>query len=128
MSESVFNSHGISPAFSITSEEFVMNYFTAVTRISIDGVHPPILGPGGGYSAAFELLNLWFPWIDEKLVEPKYDGVCQHTGNASNRPTFIRDYHAICLMRAVDYILSPMYKGLIVASVGTVVPSPPPTS
>ncbi len=124
---SAFSATGTSPGFAITAEELTLNYFTAVTKIAIDGVHPPILGPGGGYTTAFELLNLWFPWIDEKIVEPKYDGVCQYLAVPSNRPSFIADYHAITLMRAVDYILAPRYAALIVATVGTVLPSGPPT-
>jgi hypothetical protein len=118
---------GVSPPFSITAEELILNYFTAVTRIAIDGVEPPSLGAYGGSSVAFNLKNHWFPWIDEKLVEPKFDGVCQHLGVVSNRPTVFKDFHMITLMRAIDYILTPQYYGYITAEVDTVLPEPPPT-
>jgi len=117
---------GVSPQFSVSAEDLTLHYRTGVTWIDIDGVHPPILGENGGYTAAMNLVNLWYPWADEKLVEPKFDGVCHYTAAISNRPTFIKDFHMIGMMRIVDKILAPSYQGLIVASVGTVVPSPPP--
>lgn len=118
---------GVSPQFSITAEELTLHLIAAVTRVSIDGVEPPTLGPGGLASAAYGQVNQWFPWVDEKIVPPKYDGVCQHLGVPSNRPTPIRDYHTIALMRAVDYVLAPTYWGMISASVDTILPVPPPT-
>jgi hypothetical protein len=118
---------GVSPTFQITAEELTLNYFTAIIRIAIDGVEPPTLGAFGGHSEMFNRRNVWSPWIDDKLIEPKYDGVCQFTGQASNRPTVMKDYHIITLMRAVDAILAPRYVAQIVAQVGTVLPAPPPT-
>jgi len=117
---------GISPAFPITAEEFRTWYTQAVTRTSINGVQPPILNGATGLSQAMLLFNQWFPWIDEQLVEVKYDGVCQYLGTPSNGPTLMRDYHIIALMRAVDYIFSPQYIATITASVGSVGPAGPP--
>jgi hypothetical protein len=117
---------GVSPIFPITAEEFKLWQSQAVTRVDIDGVEPPTLGEGGGHSAAHSLKNKWFPWIDEKLVTPKYDGVSQFLGTPSNRPTHIRDYHMISLMRAVDYILDPQYVGNLEARVDSVLPVSPP--
>ena len=118
---------GVSPQFSISAEELILHYRTGVTWIDIDGVHPPILGEAGGYTVAMDLVNLWFPWADEKIVDPKFDGVCRYTATISNRPTFIKDFHVVSLMRIVDRLLSPTYQGLIQVSVGTVIPTPPPT-
>lgn len=118
---------GISPAFPVSAEELKLMLRQGITRVSIDGVEPPTLGSQAGYSQAHTFANKWYPWIDEKIVEPKYDGVCQYLGTPSNRPTLIKDYHMIALFRAVDYILSPLYVGHIRAGVGTIIPEPPPT-
>ena len=117
---------GTSPAFSISAEEMKLNYFAWVTPVDIDGVNPPDLTQKTGFSVAMSLINWWFPWIDEKLVEPKYDGVCQYLGMPSNRPSYVKDYHTIALMRATDYLLQPRYVGLIRARVGSSSPNPPP--
>ena len=117
---------GISPAFPITDEDFQIWYTQAVTRINIDGVQPPILNNASGYTDAMSIQNKWFPWIDEKIVEPKYDGVCVYLGVPSNQPTHVKDYHVISLMRAVDYLLQPMYDSYIVATVTPVGPNGPP--
>ena len=119
-------STGISPAFPISAEEFRIWYGAVVTRIDIDGVQPPMLGANGGFSRMHAILNLWHPWLDEKIVEPKWDGICQFTGTISNRPTYVKDYHTISVMRAVDHLLAPVYIGEIRARVGSVTPTPPP--
>jgi hypothetical protein len=117
---------GISPVFPITAEELNLEYFTTVTPIDIDGVNPPDLGADGGHSYAMNYLNLWFPWIDEKIVEPKWDQVTQFLGLPSNRPSFIRDYHMIALFRAADYVMQPIYAAHIQGSINTPVPFPAP--
>ena len=128
MSQISTTAFGISPYFSITSEEFVLDFLTTVTPITIDGVPPPYLGDDGGHSHAMDMVNLWFPWIDEKIVEPKYDGVSQYLGIPSNRPGYIRDYHMLALFRAVDHILAPTYIGRFTAVTNTPAPiGPPPT-
>jgi hypothetical protein len=127
MSDSVsVSAVGTSPIFSITAEEYLLKYFQSVTKIPGDWVPPPTLGPQGGMSEGMKITNDWFPWIDEKLVEPKYDGVCQYLGIASNRPSFIKDYHMITLNRAVDRILAPAYVGVIRATVTGTGPGGPP--
>lgn len=118
---------GTSPIFSITAEEFLLRYYTKVTPVSGDFVPPPVFGVDGGFSQAMSFVNQWFPWIDEKLVPPKYDGVCEFLGIASNRPTYIKDYHMIALNRAVDYLLAPTYIGIIQVSSSTPAPQGPPT-
>jgi hypothetical protein len=118
--------YGVSPVFSISDERFKLWLAQAVTQVSIDGVSPPVLTTDHGYSDAFTLKNQWFPWIDEKIVEPKFDGVAQFLGAPSNRPTFIKDFHTIALMRAVDHILRPRYSAAIKAAVDTVKPTAPP--
>jgi hypothetical protein len=118
---------GISPAFAVSAEELRFHYLQFVTRTSIDGVQPPTLGDNGGSSVAFNRINKWMPWIDEKIVAPKYDGVAQYIGICSNRPTHVKDYHMIALMRAVDYFLAPEYIGVIQAGVDSVIPISPPT-
>lgn len=115
----------MSPPFTVTSEEFLLRYYQAVTRFSLDGVEPPILGAHGGTTVAINAVNYWSPWIDEKIVNVKYDGVCRYTGTPGNRPTFIKDYHTISLMRAVDYLLAPQYLGMIIGMADTVIPAPP---
>lgn len=114
---------GISPAFPITAEEFKLWRVQSVTRVGLDGVEPPLLGAGGGVSEAHRLFNLWYPWIDDKLLEPKYDGVAKYLGMPSNRPSPMKDYHTIALMRATDYILAPKYVGLIRATAGSAGPA-----
>ena len=116
---------GISPAFPITAEEFLQRFVQGITRVSIEGVSPPTLGEEGGYSGSMTYVNLWYPWIDEKIVEPKYDGICVHLGVPSNRPTLIKDYHMIALLRATDRVLDPNYEGLIWAEVDDVTPDDP---
>lgn len=123
MSNTVSNvATGISPAFPVSAEELRIIRRQAITRTSIDGVQPPILGLGGGPSWAHGLMNKWYPWIDEKIVEPKYDGIGVYLGQATNRPTPVKDYHMIAIMRAVDYILAPIYVAQINATVNTVTP------
>ena len=118
---------GVSPSFTITAEDFLLRYFTQLTPVDIDGVPPPVFGVDGGVSTGMDYVNLWFPWIDEKIVEPKYDGVCVYFGVPSNRPTFIKDYHMISLFRACDYLLQPIYQGSFQATVSPVIPNPPGT-
>lgn len=127
MSDLNLGATGTSPTFAIAAEEFVRHYLARVTRVAIDGVEPPTQGEGGGMSEALRLVNQWSPWIDEKIIPPKFDGVCQYLGVVSNRPTHMRDYHWIALMKAVDYLLAPRYSGLIISKVDTVIPAPPPT-
>ena len=117
---------GISPTFPVSAEELVMRYVTAVTRVETGGVEPPTLGAGGGYSEAMRHRQRWFPWLDEKIIEPKYDGVAAFMGLPSNRPTFIKDYHTIAMMRAIDDLMKPLYTATIHAEVDTVTPEPPP--
>ena len=116
---------GISPAFQVSAEEFIQRFLQGISRVSIDGVEPPTLGAEGGYSAAMTYINLWSHWIDDKLVEPKYDGICVYLGVPSNRPSLFKDYHLIALMRATDRILDPEYEGLVLASVDDVTPEDP---
>lgn len=120
------NASGVSPIFPITAEEMILDLFTTVTQIEIDGVPPPILGDDGGYSTAHEFVNQWYPWIDEKIVEPKYDGVTQFFGMPSNRPSYVKDYHMLALFRATDYILQPRYNSMVIATVQSPAPYPPP--
>jgi hypothetical protein len=126
MSQFSTTAFGISPFFTVTSEEFVLDFLTTVSPVVIDGVPPPYLGDDGGYSYAHDLVNQWFPWIDEKIVEPKYDGVCQYLGLPSNRPSYIKDYHILSLFRATDYILTPRYVGLLQGVTNTPTPIGPP--
>jgi hypothetical protein len=118
---------GTSPLFSITKQDFLLRKYLAPSSVSGNFVPPPSAGPDGGFSIAMNLTNSWFPWIDEKLCEPKYDGVCQYLGVTSNRPTYVKDYHMIALNRAADYILAPVYKAFIQVSVTSPAPTPPPT-
>ena len=120
------SSVGVSPAFAVSAEELELWLTQSVMKVSTLGVQPPTLGAGGGPSVAHLLRNAWFPWIDEKIVEPKWDGVAVLTGTISNRPTMIKDFHMITLMRAVDYLLQPRYMGKIIASVGGVIPTAAP--
>jgi hypothetical protein len=116
---------GVSPPFSVSGEGLVIQYRTAVTRISIDGVEPPVVTPEG-VSEAMRLTNRWSPWIDEKLAAPRYDGVSRYLGTPSNRPSMIKDYHLIALCRAVDYVLRPRFVAYIKAEVDSPTPTPPP--
>jgi len=95
--------------------------------IAIEGVHPPVPTPDGGFSHAMELTNKWSPWVDEKIVPPKYDGVCQFTGTPSNQPTYVKDYHMLALWRAVDDVLKARFHGYLMVHVDSPVPIPPPT-
>jgi len=117
---------GISPTFPVTGEEFKYILVQSLTKVNIDGVSPPAGGEHGGYSHAMSFVNKWFPWIDEKIIEPKYDGVCQFLGVPSNRPTLVKDFHIIALYRAVDYILAPSYLCTIETVVDPVTPNGPP--
>ena len=117
---------GISPAFIVSAEEFKLMLRQGITRVTIDGVEPPTLGDNAGYSHAMDYINQWYPWIDEKIVEPKYDGICQYLGVCSNQPSIIKDYHMLAMNRAVDYLLAPTYVGSILAKVDTVMPKSPP--
>ena len=108
---------GVSPLFTVTAENFILDSLLSLTPVDIDGVLPPWLGDDGGLSYAHTLMNLWFPWIDEKICEPKYDGICKYFGMPSNRPTYIKDYHVLTLFRATDYILKPNYQGRFEATV-----------
>lgn len=111
---------GISPVFSVSAEDFHENHYQGPTDRDIDGVHPPMILPGGGVSQAMlQLRNQWFPWIDEKIIEPKFDGVCQHLGVPSNRPSPIKDYHMLSLQRATDYLLQIRYTAIIQATVSS---------
>jgi len=118
---------GTSPIFSITAEEYNVKYYQSVTPVSGDFVTPPVLGESNGFSFAMTFINWWFPWIDEKLIPPKYDGICQYLGIPSNRPTYIKDYHMISLNRAVDYLMLPNYVAHIEATVTQPGPAAPST-
>lgn len=117
---------GVSPIFGVTSEEFVLDLFTGIADIEIDGVKPPTFGDDGGPSHAHDLIQHWSYWMDEKIVEPKYDQIGAYLGMPTNRPTYVKDYHILSLFRAVDYIMSPEYDALFHASVDAPTPIGPP--
>lgn len=119
---------GTSPIFSVAPQDFLLRRYTQVSPVPGSWVQPPALGIQGGPSFAMNFTNRWYPWIDEKLCEPKYDGVCQYLGIASNRPTYVKDYHMIALNRAVDMLLNSSYTAYIQAKVTGPAPTPPPTS
>lgn len=81
-------------------------------------VSPPIIS-AGNYSEALSKTNIFPAFIFEKLSIPEYgaseDAIARFTGVPVNRPDFISDYHFIGLMRMVDKLTNPSYKGKIVA-------------
>lgn len=115
-------STGIGPEFSISNEDLRLRHVVGLTRVDTGGVEPPTLGEGGGYSHAMSYRNEWNPWIDSKIIEPKYDGVAQYLGDHSNQPTLVHDYHMISMMRATDYLMTGTYIAQINAEVDTVIP------
>lgn len=117
---------GVSPAFVHTGEPFQPNFFQGLGRLDIDGVEPPVFGEHGGASVAHTLTNRWFPWVDEKIVEPKWDGVGADLGQITNRPSPFKDFYLITLFRAADYVLRPRYVAFFQASVNQPAPVPPP--
>jgi hypothetical protein len=120
---------GVSPLFVVTGEALFLDFLTSMRPVEIDGVLPPWLGEHGGPSYSHTYVNKWFPWIDEKICHPLYDGVCRYLGLPSNRPTPIKDYHILTLFRATDYILHPHYEGVIQAKADGVLPlQRPPVS
>lgn len=82
---------------------------------------PPSLAPGNGVSTAMlKWVNPWPEFAFDKISEPRYDGVGQHTGTITNRPDLIKDYHFISLMRTIDIYNAPDYHATIDCQVNSV--------
>ena len=54
-----------------------------------------------------------------KIVEPRFDGIGQYTGQPVNFPDFISEHHLIGIMRATEKILQPQYEAMINSTTGS---------
>ena len=54
-----------------------------------------------------------------KIVEPRFDGIGQYTGQPVNFPDFVSEHHLIGVMRATESILAPKYKAMIKGTSGS---------
>jgi hypothetical protein len=119
---------GTSPLITISAEEMSLTNVHNITKVKIDGVKPPEVAQGSAFSHAMNLwIQLWPHWNYNKITEPKYDGIGDDIGQISNRPDFIKDYHAIGIMRNVDAYLRPSFFSHIYAQANMPTPTPPPT-
>ena len=80
-------------------------------------VKPPV-GSANGVSESLTLNHNAFPeFVFEKVAAPEYgvskDAIARYTGVPVNRPDYVNDYHFIGIMRIVDKLVNPSYKGKI---------------
>lgn len=79
-------------------------------------VTPPV-GNADYVSAAMDNRNSFPEFVFEKISVPQYgtqpDAIARYTGVPVNHPDYINDYHFIGLMRMVDGLVKPSYKGKV---------------
>lgn len=80
-------------------------------------VKPPV-GSADEVSEALNLNQNAFPeFLFEKISTPEYgvpnNAIARYTGIPVNRPDYVNDYFFIGIMRAVDKLVNPSYKGRI---------------
>jgi hypothetical protein len=114
-----FRNSGVSPYITITSENIRSYKFCDASKVKFnDVVQPPKINTNVAISPAISNWIQTSPiWNYERVVEPKFDGICKKIGTISNRPDPISNYHFIGLMRDVDRIIAPQYDASISASV-----------
>lgn len=115
---------GVSPSFKLNGvDNFKITIKDKMVQLDLSGLQakPPTLT--GKYEqdiVAIEKFICTYPDIAfEKIILPQFDGIGRYTGNFSNQPDFIKDYHVISLMRMIDQISKPSYKAQITAKATT---------
>lgn len=128
-------SNGTSPPIELTGESLSARknpLFSPVQGVPTDvygkqvEVKPPKIDPDNVSEALRMNKNAFPQFTFEKIGEPEY-GVTQkgvtpighYTGVPVNRPDYINDYFVISIMRAVDKIVNPSYKGKVVSLYNT---------
>lgn len=88
---------------------------------TVNGKSAVVKPPQGSVDGVSESLNLnhnCFPeFLFEKISTPEYgvskDAIARYTGVPVNRPDYVNDYFFIGIMRTVDKLVNPSYKGKI---------------
>lgn len=88
---------------------------------TVNGKSVVVKPPSGSVDGVSESLNLnqnCFPeFLFEKISTPEYgvskDAIARYTGVPVNRPDYVNDYFFIGIMRTVDKLVNPSYKGKI---------------
>jgi len=117
---------GTSGRITITGEVVKERKFHKVVSFTMEEAKPPLPAPGNMVSPAMTMWTIPWPEIAfEKITFPRWDGIGKYTGDITNKPDFIRDYHFISMMRLIDTYLYPQYIGVITATGQTPNPIPP---
>lgn len=113
-------SFGTSTNIGITGEEYgsnIRNWFASPAINDGASGHPPLPNKDGSASIAMlEFINNDPEFAFSKICPPLYGPVQsmpRMTGLPGNDPDYIADFHFIGVMRSIDHILQPRYRGTI---------------
>lgn len=108
---------GTSSSYTILLQNMQTKKYHRVSKFDLSKTHPPQIEINkSNVSVAVQKWITPWPVISfEKINFPKYEGLNQYIGEASNKPDYIKDYHLIALARNIDYWSKPEYQGIIVA-------------
>ncbi len=86
-------------------------------------VKPPKVTSDNVSEALYLHRNPFPEFVFEKISVPEYgasqDAIARFTGVPVNRPDYLNDYHFIGIMRMVDRLMAPSYRGKINSSYNT---------
>lgn len=81
-------------------------------------VKPPVVNEDNVSEAVYQNRNCFPEFVFEKIGTPEYGvsdkAIARFTGIPVNTPDFLNDYYFIGLMRTVDKLTSPSYRGKII--------------
>lgn len=110
--------NGYSYKITITAEE-IRNptKLSGASKMASSFVQPPKMDARRTTTNFTEYTTTVLPrFAFDKIVEPRFDGIGQYTGQPVNFPHFISEHHMISIMRATERLLAPKYMGSIKGS------------
>lgn len=113
--------NGYSYKITITAEELVRpNSLSSGSKMAPVLLQPPLVDskrtPTGLTDCTVSKLH---HFAFNKIVEPRFDGMGQYTGQPINFPDFVSEHHMIGIMRATEICLKPKYEAIIQGSTNT---------
>jgi len=115
---------GGSPNIPITGEPMMARKSPQFSPVVLkdNEASPPVLSTSEAMECFDKYVNYFPEFVFDKICEPNYGPascIAQKLGMFANRPDFTNDYHFIGIMRCIDLISKPTYKGKIVLKYGT---------
>ena len=113
----MINNYGVSRLIRISGQEFTLLNGFKISTIGVTGVvNPPTPNNSGDVDKLIAYTNKHSDFTFQKVCPPLYgpdNSTARYTGIPANEPDHIADFHFIGIMRSIDDILIPHYKGFI---------------